>query len=248
MIPMPLSQAAVFTLAIINSRKYWQKIAILNIVLKWIFLSFILPSIIHDILFELVKQKIKCKNTLWLLEDIIRSSSGDIGIPIGNYLSQYLSNIYLNPLDHWIKEQLKHRYYFRYCDDTVILDSDKTRLHSSLSSIKSFLADYKLTLNCKTQIFPISARGIDFLGYKIFHNCAFLRKSSTKKFKQKIAYIQHNHKSLSSQHIVSSIMSYIGWLKHCDSHNLLKQYILNNKQLINILFLAKANKAIFNDL
>lgn len=68
------------------------------------------PSISHDILFELVRRKIKCKDTLWLLEDIIRSPGGNKNLPIGNYLSQYFGNIYLNWFDHWLKEEKGMKY------------------------------------------------------------------------------------------------------------------------------------------
>ncbi len=61
------------------------------------------PSIDHDVLMELIRKKISCKETLWLIEKIIRSSyfTGK-GIPIGNLTSQFFANIYLDGLDHYI--------------------------------------------------------------------------------------------------------------------------------------------------
>jgi hypothetical protein len=70
------------------------------------------------------------------LKEIIYSAKG---VPIGNYLSQFFANLYLTYFDHWIKEELKCKYYFRYADDIVILGNDKNYLRNVLVSIKLYL-------------------------------------------------------------------------------------------------------------
>jgi len=77
------------------------------------------PSIDKEILKNKVSNLIKCKGTLELIFKIIDSCEN--GIPIGNYLSQYLANLYLSELDHYCKENLKCKGYFRYMDDIVIV-------------------------------------------------------------------------------------------------------------------------------
>lgn len=72
------------------------------------------PNVDHDILKLLLRKKIKDEDLLWLLDEIIDSTEG---LPIGNYLSQYFANFYLTYFDHWIKEEKKVKYYFRYADD-----------------------------------------------------------------------------------------------------------------------------------
>lgn len=84
------------------------------------------PSIDHDVLKAIIRRKIKCKDTLALLDTIIDSTDG---VPIGNYLSQYFANLMLAYFDHWIKEEKRVRYYFRYADDMVFLASTKEELH-----------------------------------------------------------------------------------------------------------------------
>lgn len=74
------------------------------------------PSIDHDVLKQIVRRKIKCPDTLALLDQIIDSAAG---VPIGNYLSQYFANLFLAYFDHWIKEEVGVKYYFRYADDMV---------------------------------------------------------------------------------------------------------------------------------
>ena len=194
------------------------------------------PSVNHDILLELVKRKIKCKDTLWLLEDVIRSPEGNTTLPIGNYLSQYFGNIYLNRFDHWTKEEKGIKYYIRYCDDAVFLHKSKEVLNELLKEIEVYLNDnLKLKLNPKTQIFPVDARGIDFLGYRSFRDYTLLRKNSAMRFKRKIRFIEQNNDKLEPQHIISSVMSYCGWIQFCNGRHLLQKYILENNALMEIM-------------
>lgn len=182
------------------------------------------PSMSHDVLLSLIQRKIKCPDTLWLLEDIVKSPGGDRNAPIGNYLSQYFANIYLNWFDHWLKEVKQCRYYIRYGDDGVILHRDKSFLRILLDEIREYLDHrLKLELHRKTQVFPVDDRGIDFLGYRSFRDYTLLRKSSAKRFKRKIHLIQHCE--LKPEHIISSVMSYLGWLKHCNSYHLLRKCV-----------------------
>ncbi|WP_079665943.1 RNA-directed DNA polymerase [Soonwooa buanensis] len=171
------------------------------------------PNIDHDILKTLLRRKFKDNDLLWLLDDIIDSAPG---LPIGNYLSQYLANFYLTYFDHWIKEQLRVKYYFRYADDIVILHKDKDYLHRVLNVIKDYF-DLNLLLEVKDnwQVFPVEARGIDFVGYVHFHTHVRLRKSIKKRFAR----------MLKRKPRKESIASYTGWTKHCDSKNLMKKLI-----------------------
>lgn len=167
------------------------------------------PSVNHDILKTLLRRKIKDKDLLWLLDEIIESTDG---LPIGNYLSQTFANFYLSGFDHWIKEVKKVKYVFRYADDIILLSSNKEDLHQLLGDIRSYLNDnLKLTIKDNYQIFPVKARGIDFVGYKHFHyRLTLLRKSIKKNFARMVAK-RINKKSLAS---------YYGWVKHCNGANL----------------------------
>jgi hypothetical protein len=162
---------------------------------------------------------------MWLLEEIIRSPEGDTNVPIGNYLSQYFSNLYLAGFDHWIKETCGMKYYIRYCDDGIILHHDKDYLKNLLVKIDGYLTAIGLTLNPKTKIINVDKCGIDFLGYIHHRGYTLLRKSSSRKFKRKMKQIRTYSDQMDSQHVLSSVMSYTGWLQHCDSHNLLNSYI-----------------------
>jgi len=189
------------------------------------------PSVDHDILKSLLRKKIKDNEMLQLLDDIIDSAPG---LPIGNYLSQYFANFYLTYFDHWLKEQKKVQYYFRYADDIVILHSDKEYLHRALIGITKYLAQ-RLKLNVKPnwQIFPVKSRGIDFGGYVHFHTHVLLRKSIKKAFARKVA------KGINKL----SLASYTGWAKHCNSKNLLKK--LSPHENISTIRHKSHNKSIY---
>ena len=175
------------------------------------------PNVNHDILKQLLRKKIKDQDLLWLLNEIIDSA---YGLPIGNYLSQYFANFYLTYFDHFVKEDLKIKNYFRYADDIVILSHSKQQLHQILAAFKTYLStNLKLDIKNNYQLFPVAARGIDFVGYVHFHTHTLLRKSIKKRFA----------KAISKQKSKSVIDAYKGWTKHCDSKHLLKKLNTNAK-------------------
>lgn len=178
------------------------------------------PSIDHDILKTIIRKKIKDKRLLSLLDEIIESAQG---VPIGNYLSQFFANLYLTYLDHWIKEQNKVRYYFRYADDIVILGGDKQQLRDLFYNIQDYLNN-KLKLNFEDnwQIFKVDSRGIDFVGYRVFHTHTLLRKRIKKRFCKKINKL-NKKQNLDKDTYKQKICSYIGWIKYCNGRNLLNK-------------------------
>ncbi len=166
------------------------------------------PSIDHDVLKSLLRKKFKDKDLLRLIDEIIDSSDG---VPIGNYLSQFLANFYLTYFDHWVKEQKKVKHYFRYADDMVFFSRDKPSLHKLLFEIRIYLEQkLKLTLKNNYQIFPTEIRGVDVLGYVFFPDYTRVRK----KIKQNLA--RRIKKNFCNQSIASSL----GWLDHANCVNL----------------------------
>jgi hypothetical protein len=188
------------------------------------------PSVNHDVLKQIVRKKIKCVDTLWPLDEIIDSTGG---IPIGNYLSQYFGNIYLSGLDHFIKEKFRAKYYFRYCDDIVVLSKSKCRLWGIFQAINNYCEFLSISLKGNYQIFPVDIRGIDFLGYRFFHTFTLLRKSIAKSFKNKIRNIKKNWLSMSKINLVNGLMSYYGWIKYGNCKRLFDKYMdLNIRDIV----------------
>ncbi|MCC8095366.1 MAG: RNA-directed DNA polymerase [Tannerellaceae bacterium] len=179
------------------------------------------PSIDHTILKSIIRRKIKDPELLWLMDEIIDSVPDREGVPIGNYLSQYFANIYLAELDHIIKEELNIRYYYRYSDDLVFLDSSKEKLRAVLVYVNHYLhSERNMTIKSNFQIFPVESRGIDFVGYVTFHEYALVRKRNKQNLCRKLA--EYRKKGLSEEQIRLKVASRVGFMIHCNSRNLLK--------------------------
>lgn len=175
------------------------------------------PSVDHKVLKDLLRRKFKDEDLLWLLDEIIDSAPG---LPIGNYLSQYLANFYLTRFDHWLKEKMGVKNCFRYADDIVIIAPDKPSLHQLLAEIKVYLSSHlRLEVKGNYQVFPVAARGIDFVGYVFYHSHTLLRKSIKKSFARLVA----------TRPNMASIASYYGWACHANANHLLKTLLSHEK-------------------
>ena len=144
----------------------------------------------------------------------------DCGLPIGNLTSQLFGNIYLNPLDHFIKRKLKVKYYGRYVDDMVLLDSDPSRLRESITEIQVFLKE-KLSLNLHPKKIHLQAldKGFPFLGAYLLPHRIYVGKR-----------IKHNAKRAFLNYDIDgcfndSQQSYLGLLKHFDSYRLKESFL-----------------------
>lgn len=188
------------------------------------------PSIDHDVLKRIVRSTIKDKRLLKNLDNIIDSTTG---IPIGNYLSQFFANLYLSSLDHIIKEEYKVKYYFRYMDDMILLSDSKEKLHKLRILIEDRLnKQFNVRLKSNYQVFPVDIRGIDFVGYRMFHRYTLLRISIKRRILK--ACMRYKNNLITKESFLKTIFSYYGWLKHCDSKHLLQKiYDITNIHLSN---------------
>ena len=189
------------------------------------------PSIDHDILKQIIRIKIADKKVLKLLDHIIDSADG---VPIGNYLSQFFANLYLAYFDRMITDYLRNNlgycYYYRYADDIVILAEEKEILHKLLVEITSYLK-FKLKLEIKPnyQVFPVESRGVDFVGYVIYHKKVLIRKKIKYRFLEVNNKLQHKHVNL--RYYKRKTAGYIGWFKYCNSYNFCIKYFIYSELL-----------------
>lgn len=176
-------------------------------------------SIDHEILRELITEKIDDKDILWLIDSIFESFEKEKGkgLPLGNVTSQLFANIYLNKLDQFAKHTLKAKYYFRYCDDFVIVHADKIFLENTISKIREFLKDnLQLELHPnKVEIRKVS-QGIDFLGYVILPHAIVVRTKTKRRIRRKVkeGVIAEKCEQISKETFRSVISSYLGVFSH----------------------------------
>lgn len=164
-------------------------------------------SINHNILKEKLKRRIKDKDALKIIFDIIDFEPN--GLSIGAMTSQILAIFYLNDLDHFIKEKLKIKYYIRYQDDFLLFHQSKEYLKYCLKEIKIFLDKENLILNNKTRIYK-NTNNFIFLGRDKKGNYSRYRTINKKIKRNKYLY-KNNKITLSG--IASSIICYDGLKK-----------------------------------
>ena len=151
-------------------------------------------SIDHDILKKKLLRRIKDKDALKIVFDII--DSNDKGLYIGSMTSQILAIFHLNDMDHFIKEDLKIKYYVRYQDDFLLFHESKQHLRYCLKELTAFLKKEHLTLNRKTRIYK-NTNNFLFLGrnsdgkYARYRNIKRKLKSRFHMYKKIVYYIVH---------------------------------------------------------
>lgn len=190
-------------------------------------------TISHNILMERVKRVYADPDLLWFFDKVIKQSGyTDRGLPIGSLTSQWLANLYLDTLDHYIKEELGVAHYVRYMDDFVIVGPDKAWCKEKLEQITAFIEGLDLRLNPKTGIRPIT-QGVDFVGYRHWTSHTLPRKSTVKRAKKQFKSLQrrYNEKKIDFDYVRARVVSFTGYMKHCDGRTTL-QSILDKFVLI----------------
>lgn len=180
----------------------------------------------HDLLYEVLKRRIKDKDFLEFSKKIIYCNDERCGIPIGNYTSQYFANIYLNVLDKYVKERLKIECYVRYMDDFVILLKSKQECRDVKNKLKNFLKEMKLELNPKTNYFK-NEQGVNFCGYKLYEDKTLLRGKNKTRLKRWFKKMQkmYANDTITIEEINRKIPSIRGHLLHCNSFRMYEKMI-----------------------
>ncbi len=157
-------------------------------------------------------------------DDLLTPTERTTGLPIGNLTSQFFANLYLDAVDHFIKEQLRVRAYLRYVDDLVILGRDKVLLHEIRENIRERLAEDRLRLHPRKAHIYQTARGIDLFGYHVFPHKRKLRNDNGHTFHRrlrKLAQLYHEG-ALDWEDIHPRVRSWIGHAIHGETEGLRK--------------------------
>jgi hypothetical protein len=170
-------------------------------------------------------------------------SPANKGLPIGNYSSQFFANLYLNPLDQWIKRKLKCKYYIRYVDDLVLLGKSRGELKYMRNKISFFLKEnLDLELNSKKTKRQSINKGIDFLGYFVKPSYTLIRQRVVKKFKYKLCALNQildSRLKTADPKILAMVNSYYGHFKHAFSFNLRRDIWKNHLRKLRRNFLPE---------
>jgi hypothetical protein len=148
------------------------------------------------------------------------------GLPIGNLTSQFLANVYLNELDHFVTAVLKCPGYGRYVDDFLLFGNSKEDIIVWRSKIRTFLKQtLRLQLNPRKEQIQPTRHGVPFVGYFIKPWGVTVRRNVVKNIKRKL-YVYTGNSDV--DHAVSSINSYFGHCIHAKSQRLRRHLITDH--------------------
>ena len=196
----------------------------------------------HEILMDILRQKIADKDLLYIMEGIVNCEDthfglpmgvdigdvpftdllAEVGLPIGNLTSQMFANLYLDQLDQFCKHKLHMRYYIRYMDDVIIIHNSKRHLEKVKKEIAAFLESrLHLQLNNKTCIRPVRL-GAEFVGFRVWSTHVKLRKKTAKKMIKRLEYVfaAYHAGEMDREKMNRTVASYKGILKHFNSHGM----------------------------
>jgi len=184
-------------------------------------------SVDHEVLMQIISKKIKDEKVLWLIRKILdnhRCKEAGKGMPIGNLTSQFFANVYLNELDYFVKHKLKAKYYIRYVDDFVMLDSSKENLESYKILIREFLKFIKLELHSEKSKVISLHEGVKFLGFRIFYKYKLLKRSNIRKMNHRIENFVDLYMSriINKNEIHERIDGWFAYAMHADTYRFRK--------------------------
>ena len=199
------------------------------------------PSIDHEILKQIIRRKIKCRDTLWLIDTIIDGSNlqepvlhyfpGDnlltplerrSGLPIGNLTSQFFANCYLNGFDHFVQEKLGFSKYLRYVDDFALFSDDRDALVAARIAIEEYLVTLRLKVHpIKSQLFE-TQYGANFVGFRVLIDRISVRSDNLRRGRERLKKYQKDYAKvhISLEQLIQCLQSWSAHLAHGNTHNL----------------------------
>ena len=177
-------------------------------------------SIDQSVLLKELCKYISDEDTINLIREVVCSFDSGTkgrGLPLGNLTSQLLVNMYMNRFDHFMKKEIKARYYIRYADDFIIMNNDREWLQETLPKIQFFLKEtLLLDLHPKKIVIETVASGIDFLGWVHFPDHRVLRTVTKKRMLRNLKSKREGNKDVYN----ASLQSYLGMISHGNSKKL----------------------------
>lgn len=178
----------------------------------------------HQILIELLSNRIKDQRLMWLIKKILANHKGEHenkGMPLGNLTSQFFANVYLNELDQFVKHKLRAQYYIRYVDDFAILHQSSTVLDEYKSKIDEFLRlklDLKLHPD-KSQVLKLE-KGIGFLGFRVFYNHKLLVQKNMRKFEKNMEKMKYEYLDgkIDREKVIEKFEGWLAYASHANTY------------------------------
>lgn len=190
-------------------------------------------SMQHDVVLNAVERAVKDRRVLALLETIVRATPAspevpDRGLPIGNLTSQWLANLVLDRLDHFVKEELRIPGYVRYMDDATLFANEKATLKAALEAVSSFVErELQLRLKDRATILAPVPQGLPFLGWRIYRGTSRLRPRNSRRTRRRMRHRLWEHRTgrLSDEQLGDCVRSVMAHLQHGSTLGLRRSWI-----------------------
>lgn len=197
------------------------------------------PNIDHEILLNTLRRRIADAPLVALVEKII-SSGADLpgqpttlswfpgddlfaplrprGLPIGNLTSQFFANVFLDPLDHFIKEELRISGYIRYADDLLLFGDSKSTLWNAAEQVTAKVGELRLRLHPEKTHLYSTAHTITYLGFQVGADVLRLSQQGVRRFLRRVKKQRHEFAAghLDFSDITESLRS---WQSHVSQTN-----------------------------
>lgn len=208
------------------------------------------PAIDHAVLKADVRRRLRCPRTLALCDTIIDGSNpqepvllyypGDDlftpherrrGLPIGNLTSQLFGNVFLNPLDHFVKEVLRVPGYVRYVDDFALFGNNAAQLQGWRERIDVFLARRRLSLHPRKTVLEPTALPALFLGYVLHPGWRALPPENVKRFRNRLNSLRDRWRqgSVTMTEVQQRIGAWLAHAQHADTWRLQQDLFLGKR-------------------
>jgi len=187
----------------------------------------------HEILMDMVMEKVKSRPVLKLIRSFLKSGVAmpdglvtptEEGTPQGGPLSPLLSNIYLNRFDKWLEER-GHR-FVRYADDCNIYLKSRRAAQRVMEHCVAFLEGERMRLKVNRQKSatgsPLRLKFLGFVLYVAKGGTVGIRPHSKSKarLKEKVRKITKRNRGKKFDDIVGELrLTTIGWINYygiCD--------------------------------
>jgi hypothetical protein len=200
------------------------------------------PSLDHAILLDTLGRVIPEADVMWLIERIVAGGDGVLdaeyrmqwfpgddllaaarprGLPIGNLTSQFWSNCYLNPFDHFIKRGLGCKGYLRYVDDMALFSDSKRQLWDWKAAVVERLAGLRLRFHDQAQVMPVNA-GIPWLGFVVYPTHRRLKARNARAFGRRLAerWSAYCADTISFAEFDATVQGWVAHARHGDTWGL----------------------------
>ena len=204
------------------------------------------PNVDHGVLMSLLESRVREKPFVDLLRVVIASGQGILddeatprffpgddlfamlrprGLPIGNLTSQFFANVLLDPIDHFIKEELRVPGYVRYADDLIMFGASKRELWEQRDRVADRLALLRLRLHSKKTVVRPSDSGVAYLGFRLYPDSKRLTQDGIRRFARRLRKMrwQFRHGKIRARKIRESLKAWIAHTEHANSKGLRRE-------------------------